>query len=345
MLLPEDYRPEPSVFSHFRQQLGYTLQSYDEKNNAISCVKSILNLNGIRHLFVKGASINKFYPVAEFRTSGDIDVIVDKNNLDNVFNVFSKSDEVEFYSRSSDTLIFKFGETNIEIHNNADVCCEYFDNIFSLCSNADNYTYELDRVSHLLYIICHMSKHLKYRGAGIRMLMDIDVMVRNINDFNQSSFLDLCEKADRRKSAEVLLSLSALWFDTPLTACVDFNNDSILLENLEKIIIDGGSFGYKINSVPVSYFKDTQDKDGKISLISKIKIILKMAFPNKAYLLKCYPYAEKHRWLYPAARLNRLWDGLFKKRRHVKNVVSQVSSGSEISKVQQELIKELNISD
>lgn len=342
IFISDEYKPGAELYSNFRQQFGYTIQNYEVKQNIISDIKNILNENEINHLFVKGAVIKDLYPVPEFRTSGDIDVIAKKEDFASVKKVLTQSTGYKLITQNADTLIFENGDVNIEIHNNADVDSYYFENIFSLCKKSDGCTYVLDDVTHLLYIICHMAKHLNYRGAGIRMLMDIDVAVRNIRDFNQSEFIELCSKAGRRKSAEVLLSLAAFWFDTPIKPYVDFNNESKLLENLEKIIIEGGSFGYKINSVPVSYVKDIEYKDGKIPFFSRIKIILKMAFPGREYLEKCYPYAKKHKWLYPAACINRLWDGLFKKRNHAKNVIAQVSSGSDVSKIQQELLKELN---
>ncbi len=345
MLIPDENKPDAEIYSNFRQQLGYTIQNYEIKQNIIFDVKKILNESSINHIFVKGAVIKDLYPVPEFRTSGDIDVIVEKENFDSVKKILCKNTGYNLISENADTLIFENGDINIEIHNNADVDSDYFENIFSLCTKKDGCTYILDDITHLLYIVCHMSKHLNYRGAGIRMLMDIDVAVRNIKNFNQDDFIALCNRAGRQKSAQVLLSLAAFWFDTPINPYFNFNNELKLLENLEKIIIEGGSFGYKINSVPVSYVKDIEYKNGKMPLLSKIKIILKMAFPGSEYLQKCYPYAKKHKWLYPVACLNRLWDGLFKKREHTKNVISQISSGSDVSKIQQELLQELNIID
>ena len=53
-------------------------------------------------------------------------------------------------------------KADCEIHDSADVKNKYFENIFDMkCEGG----HELLRYDHLLYVLCHLIKHLSYRGA------------------------------------------------------------------------------------------------------------------------------------------------------------------------------------
>ena len=70
--------------------------------------------------------------------------------------------------------------------------------------------------------------------------------------------------------------------------------------------------------------------------------MLKMAFPGREYLKNAYPYYAKHGFLLPVARVNRLADGLFKRRKAAQKAISQITGNTD-SKAQLELLNELNI--
>ncbi|MGN0527584.1 MAG: nucleotidyltransferase family protein, partial [Eubacterium sp.] len=289
----------------------------------------------------KGAVVNKYYPVKEFRTSGDIDVIIRNDNYQQVIDDF-KSRKVKFADISDNTASVVTGGVNVEIHRGADADTPYFDNVFDMCSVKDKNTYILDDYEHLLYTICHLAKHLAYRGAGIRMLMDIDVMIRHIDNFNEDKLYNMSEKAGRLKTVQTLLSLCNLWFDTPVNDCVDIKNDISLQDAFETVLIDGGCFGYENNSVPANYIGEF-DKNGNLPFSKKVNAIVKMAFPGAEYLRLAYPYAKKSKLLIPAAQINRLYDGLTKKSRQAKKSAKQVMAGSSVSKIQIDLLRELDI--
>lgn len=340
--LESRFKPEDVLLSYFRQQLGYTIQNSEIKDNAFYTLKAILNENKIDHIFVKGIIIKNYYPVKELRTSGDIDFIVRDSQFDNALKAFKKN-AIKIHNSTYETVIFEINSNLIEMHRYSDVNSDYFDDIFNLCTDHDKSTYFLDDYNHLLYIICHMVKHLKYRGAGIRMLMDIDVLIRKIPAFEQDKFYEMCKAAGILKSAQVLMSLSNYFFKTPIVPVVDFNMEIKLLSDLEKVLIDGGRFGYSKNSVSLQYIRESVNKNGEITLFSKFKILYKMAFPSKEYLKNCYPYYKKHSFLYPVARINRLIDGILKKRKHVNKTYKQVFSENNFSNIQLELLSELGI--
>ena len=340
-LVESEWKPTGLIASHFTQTIGLTVREYQKKEQVYSAVKKILTAAEIPHLFVKGAIIKEYYPIPEMRTSGDIDVIVKPESFDTVLNiVHANSNLMTLVEHTTNVIVVKMNGIEVEIHSSADVGSGYFENVFSLCSVSNGFTYELDDTDHLLYIICHLAKHLAYRGAGIRMLMDIDVMIRHIPNFNLEAFLLLCDKANIRKTAEALISLSVYWFHTPVQQTVDFTADSKLLESFENVILDGGSFGYEMNAIPLRYIAADNTQ---LTLFNKIKVLLKMAFPSREYLKKCYPYYNNHASLYPVARINRVADGLFKKRKQAEGAFRQMKTDGGTASYQLALMKELEI--
>ena len=332
---------DKDIASKFNQQIGKAVMNYEKRENAVKSVKKLFDSTDTDHIFVKGAVVNKYYPVKEFRTSGDVDVIIRSDDYQCVLDDF-KSRNVKFADISDNTLSVVVGGVNVEIHRGADADTPYFNNVFDMCSAKDKNTYILDEYEHLLYIICHLAKHLAYRGAGIRMLMDVDVMIRHIDNFNEDVLYNISERAGLLKTAQALLSLCNLWFDTPVNDCVDIKNDISLQDAFETVLIDGGCFGYENNSVPANYIGEF-DKNGNLPLSKRIKAIIKMAFPGAEYLTLAYPYAKKSKLLIPAAQINRIYDGLTKKSHQAKKSAKQVMAGSSVSKVQIDLLRELDI--
>ena len=58
-----------------------------------------------------------------------------------------------------------------------------------------------------------------------------------------------------------------------------------------------------------------------------------------------YRYYERHSVLYPVAVCNRLWDSAFRRRGSSKKALRQIMSGSESSRLQLEVMKELGITE
>ena len=109
------YKPEGKYKSVFTQRLGYAVREYELKTKAKNAINSFLNDNCFKHIFVKGIIIRDLYPVKELRSSGDIDVIVDENEFEKIYETL-KSNSYKIVSYVSETVIIKLFDTEIEIH-------------------------------------------------------------------------------------------------------------------------------------------------------------------------------------------------------------------------------------
>ncbi len=331
-LLQKEYQPSGEIRSAFNQQLGLTLLDYDKKRSALDKIKNVLNDNDVDYIIVKGAVLSNFYPIPQLRTSGDIDIILRSNSFDDdiaiLINKGVRLVHDDYYTKT-----FEIDGRDIEMHRDADVNNEYFDDIFLYCT-VNGCEYSLDDYNHLLYILCHLCKHLAYTGAGVRMLADIDAFIRNIDSFNEAKFLVLCKNAGIEYTAKIILALCNLWFDTPIASKIQLDENTLFM--FERVMLDGGVFGLEQSNL--GGYLVAKNSNGRVGAFGKLKALFKWIFPPAEYVRAYYDYSRKRSLFIPLAYLNRIFDAVFKRRKHTAKTTAQIFQSNELPKIQAELL-------
>ena len=197
---------------------------------------------------IKGSALSNNYPVPALRTGGDIDVIVHPLDYSKAIEALTlrgfaglsvKRNEAQM---QIDRDIF---EIRTELENINIQSKIYFSTPFDDISEPMGYTYKLKDVYHLLYLVTHTAHHLKEGGTGVRMIMDIDVLIRSHPHIDINEFLSLCENIKIGKTAQALIALSRKWFNTPIAFNFTFEDGGTqqLLNSLTSAILSGGVFG------------------------------------------------------------------------------------------------------
>ena len=342
-LLPESSQVQGKGKSYFNQFLGKTLQSYDEKIEAYNYFIKTLSENGIKHLIVKGAVLRDIYPVKELRTSGDTDVVIQKQDYEKckeilIANGFTLSqdtgEELDMYYKGqyfeiSNTFEYINEETKLFFENP-------FDEKLSYC---EGFTYYLYPIYHLVYVLYHILKHIKNGGAGVRMLLDICVLFNNYSiDVNE--FLKIMTSLNLEKSSKTIISICKKLFKLDVEFEYTINED--IEEKLIDTIISGGVFGFSNGNLGVVRLASTMSD--KATVFSSIKAFLGMFIISKDYLMKFYPYARRHRILLPVAYFNRLFNAVFKRgKRNIGNIQSIFSKNNDNAVRLGEILNELEI--
>ena len=245
--LPEDLCPKGELRELFRQSLNKKMEDFDSRLCSLAIFMSTLSSARIPHLIIKGTALRNHYPVPALRTGSDIDVIV--HPLD-----YSKAIE-ELKQRGLTELSVERNEAEMQIADdifeirteleNINIQSKiYFSTPFDDISEAMGYTYKLKTVYHLLYLVTHIARHLKEGGAGVRMIMDIDVLIRTHPDVDINEFLSLCDNIKISKTAQALIALSRKWFNTPISFNYTFEDgDTQLFNSLTAAILSGEAFG------------------------------------------------------------------------------------------------------
>lgn len=241
--LPKEFLPDEKTFSIFDKELESTNQKYEFKMKTLFTFITALTNAKISHLLIKGSVLRNIYPSPELRVSSDTDVIVKPTEFfdaidvlkDKGFNVDLVENSVATIKCGSETF-----ELNTELENINIQSKIYFSTPFDDISECSGYTYKLKPIYHLLYVITHIAHHLSIGGVGIRMIMDIDAIIRNYPEINIRKFLELCDNIKIRKTAEALIALSKKWFKTPVAIGFTFEDkeNEKLFEDFSNIIIE-----------------------------------------------------------------------------------------------------------
>ena len=341
--LPPESRPPQNIMSLFNQALGMAIQSYENKMCGINNLIDTLSDNKIDHLFLKGAAIRKYYPVAEVRTSGDTDVVVDKDNLKSSADILLNNGFTLTQQSDIQNVMF-FKDEEFEIKNYFDCindkCEDYFASSFdeNKCCKENEHTYFLLPVYHLIYVCSHILKHFKTGGAGIRQLMDIDVLLRS-GEIDLNEFFKIAKELDLEKSFSVLIALSKRYFNTPIN--FDYEINDKLYSMLEKVILEGGVFGFAISDSGTTRLIESINTSGKSNMKASLKALFLMFFPKKEYFYRCYPYCAKFHILLPVAYFQRLFEAVFSRgktnAKSIKTIFSDRGTAQTISDILNEL--------
>lgn len=240
--LPRHFWPEDKILSKFNKELESTVQKYEFKMKTLFTFITALSNAKISHLLIKGAILRNIYPSPELRISSDTDVIVKPSEFfDAIDALKDKGFSVDLVENNVATI--KCGtetfELNTELENINIQSKIYFSTPFDDISERSGYTYKLKPIYHLLYVVTHIAHHLAIGGVGIKMIMDIDAIIRNYPEINIDHFLELCDNIKIRKTASALIALSKKWFKTPVAIDFTFEDkeNEMFFENFSNIIV------------------------------------------------------------------------------------------------------------
>lgn len=327
--------------SILKQQLGHTVINYEQKISIKKRLVRDLEDAGIDYIFVKGASIRELYPIPALRTSGDTDLFFREDDYEKIKQLYSDKG-FSFDTVNKNVITFMMDSDEIELHCESDFDNPYFKEIFKTAHHTGKHEYVLSLEDQLLYVLCHIAKHFKHCGAGIRMFMDADVLLRHIENFDINKFLLKCSRADIDIFAKAALALCREWFNTPVDINFDLNKNG-LREMFENTVIDGGSFGFEKRNLGDFYVNKAMSQSGKNGFISKISAIMLLIFPSAEHLKNTYIYCAKRPYLLPLAWFNRLFDGIFKRGKHSQNTLKQIIETDKYTEDYWKLLQELDI--
>lgn len=337
-LLPKSCCSNEKIKQEFNRYLAASIFKYDTKEEVVKIIKDIFNSNQIDFILVKGAVIKDYYPVPELRTSGDIDVIVREEQFEKVYDVFNNAN-CEILTYLPFVIEAQIDDVTVEIHKGADVFGNYFDNIFALAEK-NGCEYYLDNYQQMLYVFLHLIKHLRSNGAGIRMLMDIDVCVRGINNFDEIKFLNMCKNAGVEQCGNAIFSLCKNWFDTPINSYYTLENEFVDL--MAKGFLYNGTFGFEQKGYG-GFYLSRASKDGKIGLKEQLYAFLRLMFPSLKILRTTFNYLDKYPFLLPFAYIHRFFIGVFKRGKHSLKTFDEIKNPDSSSKIVSMIQAELKI--
>lgn len=280
----------------------------------IKKVSALLNEHQIEHIFLKGSRLKPLYPESYMRGMGDIDILVLESKLQIVENLFREHGILlELRSPAHDFYRTKENEV-IEIHPRLynDFNPKYkplFDRVWEDATLIDGHRFELEHTFELLYLIYHLAKHLASSGVGLRSLLDISIYLKVYENHIDKKLLDYyLTETSMTKLFQTTLQLNQHFFGiaSKFTDST-FTLNEQQIERIATYIMTSGihGTGSQFNDMAPRLVKDK----------SRIRVLLRVAFPKLKDLKVMYPILNKVILIYPFCIIHRLFKLVFIKRK------------------------------
>lgn len=290
------------VSSLFLEGCFRSLSRYENSEYDLKKIKNALNLAGINYIPLKGAVIRKFYREPYYRTAGDVDVLVKKEDMQAVDKVFKKELQYKLKSGTGYDRLYRTPSQGIvELHfelteeGMAGNSYKELKNVWEYAERKGVGTeYTLYPEFFYFYHVAHMAKHFESGSLGIRPFIDLYILSDKTG--NGEKLEELLVKSKLKKFHDVAKKLCEVWFERKT-----HDGDT---EKMESFVFGGGAFGsYEMKTSVIK-----RRKGGR-----KGYIFSRIFMPyNK--LINYYPSLEKHKWLLPLYEIRR-WFRLFKKKK------------------------------
>lgn len=150
---------------------------------------------------------------------------------------------------------------------------------------------------HFAYLIAHLAHHFRFYGAGIKLILDLAVMLQRCR-IDEKAVLTLCEKAGLAQFAKIVLTVCYRWYGVG-TPYVDDTADC------ESFLVSYGAFGNADRNKSAVIARRQMEQGEKAS---PLRSKLRLAFPAYSQMRRI-PYIrflDGHPWLTPYAWCYRL---------------------------------------
>lgn len=270
------------------------------KANMFEDISQKLSANKIPHMPVKGWYIRTLYPVPELRTFGDVDILInkpDRQKTDEIFteNGYSIKDNWE------PTYSYDKGALRCEVHTElmdsdmgkGEQVISYFSDALKTAIRDDGERYSPEKSLHLMYLFCHLAKHLYSGGAGIRMYMDIALFLKAYgSSLDFEKLYEDSKKLNLDTFFKTVLSACSKWFEIALPFDTS-DIDSADLDALKKYTFGADLFGKTRDKSIISLRNDESGSKGSV--------LKETLFPNAEKIEERYKFIKGRKYLLPIA--------------------------------------------
>ena len=310
---------DKKALSSFEQEYARALYLEVKQQYYFEMVCAALEKNNIRYIPMKGIVIKPLYPSPDMRLSGDLDIFIDEENCVRVKQILEQLGfETKVFNESvgHDEYIID-NAVVVEIHRKLvsnkcpwDEKCQEITT--RVCPEEPyQYRYKMSDEDYYLYMIAHMAKHMKYSGAGIKMVLDVWVFLRHYAD-----------KLDMDGLSECLKYCGLDKFDANVRALVDywFNDKEAdeLTKKLADYIVQSGSFGTHKQLVALEMAQNAMGTENRT--ISALNYYIKIFFMPYNQMKESYPVLKKLPVLLPFLWVYRAFKTIFFKKEKAEKI-------------------------
>lgn len=274
----------------------------------------VFEQRGIEYAFLKGASIKHMYSNSNFRSMGDIDVLIRMEQYDSIKEILSELGYSEWRETDHELIWIKAPFICMELHkrivpSNNKVFYAYYGNGWSKMKPVEGTRYAMSPEDEFVYLLMHFSKHYRDGGIGIRHLVDLWLYMESHREMNQDYIVEELNKLRLDIFFHNVLQTVNTWFyDGEKTAATKIITDTIF---------QSGSYGNKDKS-DYAYAVRVEEKYGS-PFVARTVSAWKLIFMSSALLKIKYPVLKKKPYLIPVYSIKRWCEAIFYKRKNIKS--------------------------
>ena len=303
----------------------------EHMNQAQSEILSWFAERNIRAVILKGASIARYYQPADMRYLGDIDILIDRDAVDEASAILKEygyrpcEDENDFH------ITFSRGDIAVEVHYAASVVPErkggqaaarimsrFIDDAVCVSMNDVSFS-ALSEQHQALMLLVHKERHVIAGGIGLRQLCDWAAYLSAQKD--HADLIRMYKECGLLLFAQVLTKacIRYLGFDGQ-DLCWCMNVDDALVDAMMEDVFRSGNMGKADQEKESILFADRSmlDNCGKTALVGLIVNLNKLANKHFPITLRC-KWLLPIFWVYlPLRYIVRSMFGLRKKRNIIR---------------------------
>lgn len=277
-----------------------TIAENINKADMFEGISQKLSENKIPHMPVKGWYIRALYPVPELRIFGDVDILINKQDRQRVDKIFTENG-YSIKDNWEPTYSYDKALLRCEVHTElmdsdmgkGEQVISYFSDALKTAEKDVGERFSPQKDLHLMYLFCHLAKHLYSGGAGIRMYMDIALFLKAYSDsLNFEKIYADFKKLHLDQFFETVILACSEWFQVDLPfEITDINSES--LDALKKYTFGADLFGKTRDKSIIALRNDEAGTKGSV--------LRDTLFPNAEKIEERYKFIKGRKYLLPFA--------------------------------------------
>ena len=313
---------QSQITKDLQSLLFSTITLQTQRHNAFEKLLDKISSAKIKTVLMKGIVLNKYYADPMVRTFGDIDFIVEPQSLPRLDKLMSdlgyeksvSEEKVVNYSKGNEKY-----EAHIALLDDKYITNEGTKNfaslVFSNLSPSEReYVYYLNPEYHFAYLLIHLSKHIRFLGAGVRMYLDLALMLKNEPNLNIEKIKDYMKSLGLLEFFNSTLWLLKKWFNVyPNIEIAPLPEE--VTEKLEEYIISGGAFGTYGRNPGASRIRKSK---------GPLRAFLRFIFPTYSDIKYRYKFLNSRPYLLPAGWIVRWFDGIFFRSKRAEKILKGI---------------------
>ena len=284
--------------------------------------------HGIDYLVLKGRELAKLYPSSDMRQSSDLDIYIGNDNAEKAKEIMlDMGADIEAYSDTNDDHDeYRIDGLLCELHRALiqgtypwqEECNRITDRLIK--DDSSKHCCKMCDEDFYLYNLAHAAKHMKFSGVGIKVFLDLWIILNKYKDRLDWDYLkdklELCHLTEFEKNAE---KLCEYWFEGK-------TSPEEKIKKMSRYAAVSGWVGTE-QQAKSTELAETAGRSSSTKL-AKLKKCIDIVFSPYESMAARYPVLEKHKWLTPFCRLHRALSAALFKRELVKNVTGELDKGS-----------------